>query len=147
MYDSVRAMRSGWTRILIEGCGRRVWRLRYAALELCITSILLPTSCIAGIVLGSLGTLRGDDHALALAAISGAALVAGFAALGLVHQRQRAPLAWAVLHPIAAGCVAWWLLDGARMLVRRVPIRWGGKEYILEPRIPRRRKKPAAATA
>ena len=150
MYDSVRAMRSGWTRILIEGCGRRVWRLRYAALELCITSILLPLSCVAGIVLGSLGTLRGDDHAITLAAVSGAALVASFAALGLVHQRQRAPLAWAALHPIAAGCVAWWLLDGARMLVQRVPIRWGGKEYILEPRIPKRKKKavsPAASAA
>ena len=147
MYDSLRAMRSGWTRILIEGCGRRVWRLRYAALELCIASVLLPASGVAGIVLGVLGARRGDDHAIALAAISATALLASFAAIGLVHQRQRAPLAWAVLHPAAAACVVWWLLDGARMLVQRVPIRWGGKEYVLEPRIPRRKKKPAPAPA
>lgn len=147
MYDSLRAMRSGWTRILIEGCGRRVWRLRYAALELCITSLVLPISCVAGITLGVFGALRGDDHAVTLAAISAAALVTSFAALGLIHQRQRAPLAWAAVHPVAAACVVWWLLDGARMLVQRVPIRWGGKEYILEPRIPRRKKKPAPTPA
>ncbi len=147
MYDSLRAMRSGWTRILIEGCGRRVWRLRYAALELSITSIVLPVSCAAGIVLGGVGAIRGDDHAVTLAAISAAALITSFGAIGLIHQRQRAPLAWAVVHPVAAACVVWWLLDGARMLVQRVPIRWGGKEYILEPRIPRRRKKAVSTAA
>ena len=147
MYDSLRAMRSGWTRILIEGCGRRVWRLRYAALELSITSIVLPVSCVAGIVLGGVGAIRGDDHAVTLAAISAAALITSFGAIGLIHQRQRAPLAWAVVHPVAAACVVWWLLDGARMLVQRVPIRWGGKEYILEPRIPRRRKKAVSTAA
>jgi Fe-S cluster biogenesis protein NfuA len=31
MYDSVRAMRCGWTRIFIESCARRPTRLRVAA--------------------------------------------------------------------------------------------------------------------
>ena len=57
-----------------------------------------------------------------------------FAAVGLIHQRQRAPLLGSIAHPIAAAFVVWWLLDGARMLRNRVPIRWGGKEYVLAPR-------------
>ena len=133
MYDSVRAMRSGWTRILIEGCGRRVWRMRYAALELAVTSVLVPLACAAALVLGIIGALRGDDHAVLLAALGSGAVLAIFAAVGLIHQRQRAPLAWSVLHPVAAACVVWWLLDGSRMLTNRIPVRWGGKEYVLEP--------------
>ena len=115
-----------------------------------MTNLVLLPGVVAGIVLGGVGAIRGDDHAVTLAAISAAALITSFGAIGLIHQRQRAPLAWAVVHPVAAACVAWWLLDGARMLVQRVPIRWGGKEYILEPRIPRRKKKavsPAASAA
>ena len=88
---------------------------------------------LAAVAIGTLGAFRGDDHALTLAALGGGAVVAIFAAVGLIHQRQRAPLLGSALHPFAAATVAWWLFDGARMLNRRVPIRWGGKEYVLEP--------------
>lgn len=139
MYDSVRAMRSGWTRIMIEGCKRRVWRLRYAALELAVISVVVPLASLATLVIGTLGALRGDDHAPLLAALGGGAMLAVFAAVGLIHQRQRAPLSWSALHPVAAACVVWWLLDGARMLQKRIPVRWGGKEYVLEPAVRRTR--------
>jgi hypothetical protein len=41
---------------------------------------------------------------------------------------------FAVFSPIGALVVAKLFLDAARMLQRKKPIRWGGKEYILEPR-------------
>jgi len=134
MYDSVRSMRSGWTRIFIESCGRSPRRLRLAAVEIAVLSVASPIASAAALVIGSIGALRGDAHALTLAALGGGALVAVFAAVGLIHQRQRAPLLGAVAHPVAAAYVAYWLLDGARMLRARTPIRWGGREYILEPR-------------
>lgn len=134
MYDSMRSMRSGWTRIYIESCERKVWRLQQSALELALTSVLLPIAALAALALGLSGWVRGDAHAPLLALLGGTGVVALFAAVGLVHQRQRAPLAPVLAHPFAAAIVALWLYDGARMLRDRVPIRWGGKEYILKPR-------------
>jgi hypothetical protein len=41
---------------------------------------------------------------------------------------------WAsVLFPVATVAVARILLAGARDLRNRVPIRWGGRSYVLEP--------------
>jgi chlorobactene glucosyltransferase len=133
MYDSVKAMRTGWTRIFIESCGRRPRRLRFAAIEVAILSMVLPLASIGALAVGIAGTMRGDSNAMLLAILGSAGFVGIFAAVGLIHQRQRAPLSGIVAHPLAAAYVALWLYDGARMLKRRVPIRWGGKEYILEP--------------
>ena len=135
MYDSVRAMRSGWTRIFIESCARRPTRLRVAAVEVFVLSVLFPLGSLAAFAIGAMGVARGDAHAATLTLLGGCGFVTIFAAVGLIHQRQRAPLVGVLAHPAAAAYVAWWLLDGARMLVHRVPIRWGGKEYILEPNL------------
>jgi hypothetical protein len=90
MYDSAKAMRSGWTRIFIESCGRALWRLNYAAFELFVMSVVLPGAALLALALGTIGSLRGDDHAVTLAALGGGALVAIFTAVGVIHQRQRA---------------------------------------------------------
>ncbi|MBI1303490.1 MAG: glycosyltransferase [Phycisphaera sp.] len=134
MYDSARAMRSGWTRIFIESCGRNPARLVFAGIELLIASVLLPLAAAGAIAVGVVGAFRGMEHAVLVAASGCVALASGFALVALLHQRQRAPLAGSVLHPLAAAVVAAWLFDGARMLVKRVPVRWGGREYILTPR-------------
>jgi glycosyltransferase involved in cell wall biosynthesis len=134
MYDSARAMRSGWTRIYIESCGRIPRRLAFAALELLFLSLILPLCALAALVLGVVGAFSGSHGSVLLASAGAVGLAAGFAAVALIHQRQRAPLVGAIAHPAAAVIVAWWLVDGARMLVRRVPVRWGGKAYVLEPR-------------
>ena len=42
--------------------------------------------------------------------------------------------AWAgPLFPVAAVPVVRAFLDGARDLRRRVPVRWGGRQYVLQP--------------
>jgi cellulose synthase/poly-beta-1,6-N-acetylglucosamine synthase-like glycosyltransferase len=134
MYDSARSMRSGWTRIYIESCGRIPRRLVFAAVELLIVSVVLPLAAVAALALGIAGALKGIDGSVVLAAIGALGLATGFAVVLLLHQRQRAPLVGAFLHPLAAAIVAHWLFDGARMLRRRVPVRWGGRSYVLEPR-------------
>lgn len=134
MYDSARAMRSGWTRIFIESCGRNPRRLIFAGIELLVASVALPLASVGAIIVGVVGSFRGTEGSVLVAASGSVALASGFALVALLHQRQRAPLAGAVLHPVAAAFVAAWLFDGARMLLRRVPVRWGGREYILTPR-------------
>jgi glycosyltransferase involved in cell wall biosynthesis len=134
MYDSTRAMRAGWTRIYIESCGRRPRRLVFAAAELFFVSVVLPCCAAAAAAVGVIGALTGRDHSVPVAAAGLVALAAGFATVALLHQRQRAPFLGALAHPFAALHIAWWLLDGARMLRNRVPVRWGGREYVLEPR-------------
>lgn len=135
MYDSVPAMRSGWTRIYIESCCRVPSRLQRSAVELLLLSVVLPTASLAAIVVGALGALRGDSGAVTLTTLGVLGFALGFAAVALIHQRQRAPLHTVLLHPFAAIIVAMWLFDGARMLQRRVPVRWGGREYVLQPRV------------
>jgi glycosyltransferase involved in cell wall biosynthesis len=133
MYDSTAAMRAGWTRIFIETFHRSPRRLRRAASELLLLSVALPLAAAASLVLGVVHAFLGADDWLPLAASGAVALAAGVAAVALIHQRQRAPASTVLLHPVAAAIVAWWLLDGARMLARRIPVRWGGRAYVLEP--------------
>lgn len=133
MYDSAKSMRSGWTRIYIESCGRRPKRLVFAAVELFVVSVLLPLLALAASAYGIVGALQGYNGAVLVAAAGLVALGLGFATVALLHERQHAPLLGAFLHPFAAFHVSRWLLDGSRMLRKRVPVRWGGREYILEP--------------
>jgi len=134
MYESAATMRSGWTRIFIECCNRRPQRLMAAAAELIFLSVILPVSAATAAAVGAIGLARGGEEpwTLFLAGICSIALA--LAVVSVIYARQRAPIVWAVAHPIAAFRVATWLASGARMLTRRVPIRWGGREYILEPR-------------
>jgi cellulose synthase/poly-beta-1,6-N-acetylglucosamine synthase-like glycosyltransferase len=134
MYESAKAMRAGWTRIYIESCGRRPKRLVFAAVELCIVSVALPLAALGAVVLGTVGAFGGRDGSVLVAAAGLIALALGFATVALLHQRQRAPLLGAFAHPFAAVQVVRWLFDGSRMLRHRVPVRWGGREYVLEPR-------------
>lgn len=134
MYDTMAAMRAGWTRIFIESFHRSPRRLRRQAVELLLLSVALPLAVVATVAAGVAGALAGSDDWLLLAGTGSAAFALGVAAIALIHQRQRAPASTVLLHPLAGAIVAWWLLDGARMLARRIPVRWGGRAYILEPR-------------
>ncbi|MFZ9879836.1 MAG: glycosyltransferase family 2 protein [Phycisphaerales bacterium] len=145
MYASTAAMRSGWTRIYIESCGRVPESLRKAAVELLICSVILPLGALTGVVTGVWRIANGDLSGGTVVAVLGSiALATGVAAVALLHQRQRAPYSCLALHPFAAVTVASWLFAGARMLRQRTPIRWGGREYVLEPRVHRRKRRKLA---
>lgn len=153
MYETRAAMRSGWTRIFIESCNRMPKRLVLLGIELAAISIVLPLLAVFAATTGILATLgfaplpvaapRSATEAVILVSVGFTSLAMALAAAVLVHARQRAPIPWAIAHPLAAAQVVWWLLDGARMLWQRVPIRWGGREYVLEAR--RRRSKAERA--
>jgi len=128
MYHSFGAFRAGWKRIYIEASTRNINRLRRSALLAVIVSIVLPAAGIAGIVIGQLvgsPTLFWSSIASLLACV--------FVTCWL-YKINSAPMIYAVFAPLGGLIVAKLFLDSASMLQNRTPIRWGGREYILEPK-------------
>ena len=143
MYDSWRGFRDGWRRIYIECCRRSPKRMRTQALQLLGLGLLAPGLRTAAVLVGALvlAGVAGDaahDPALRTAAV--AAVAAGVAAwalrtavLGVTYRAARFPAWSALLWSPAAVAVAGFFLRGAAELRARTPVRWGGREYVLEP--------------
>ena len=54
-------------------------------------------------------------------------------ALVWIYHLGRAPIVGVLGFPLGSLFVAMVMFDGARDIARGKPIRWGGREYILEP--------------
>ena len=127
MYPSYATFQSGWKRIYIEACNRRVKRLKQNAVTVLISGNILPAAGVAGIVVGWF-----TSPALFWTSI--ASLIVTSLVIAWLYRINRASVIFAIFAPIGAFFVAKLFYDAARMLQRREPICWGGKEYILEPR-------------
>lgn len=127
MYPTFSAFQNGWKRIYIEACDRSIKRLKQNAVTVLIVGDILPAAGVAGIFVGRL-----TSPSLFWTSI--ASLLATAFVIAWLYRINRAPMIFAVFSPIGALVVAKLFLDAARMLQRKTPIRWGGKEYILEPR-------------
>ena len=142
MYDRWPAFRTGWKRIFIESCFRNPRRLRAQAAQLAAVALALPaariaSACLAGAALawGTAAEVDAGARALAWAAVGAAAAATAVRACVLVGVYRLGGFpAWAgLLFGAASAAVAAILLEGARDLRARVPVRWGGREYVLEP--------------
>lgn len=127
MYPTFSAFQNGWKRIYIEACNRSIKRLKQNAVTVLIVGDVLPAAGVAGIFVGRL-----TSPSLFWTSI--ASLLATAFVIAWLYRINRAPMIFAVFSPIGALVVAKLFLDAARMLQRKTPIHWGGKEYILEPR-------------
>ena len=127
MYPSFESFKTGWKRIYIEASTRNINRLRRSALLAIVVSIILPMAGVAGIIVGQLVSTP-------LVWISIASLVACIWVICWLYKINNAPLFYAIFAPIGALVVAKLFLDAASMLQHRTPIRWGGRDYILEPK-------------
>jgi len=139
MYTSFPAFREGWKRIFIDACRRRPWRLRKNALRLLLLGVGDPLWRAAAIVISIIALVNGDGSALVPAIVLAAAILTGaakHAALLATYRAGRAPAAAVVFYSWGAVELARIMFEGARVLSRRTPIRWGGREYILEPQGP-----------
>ena len=141
MYGSWDAFRTGWKRIFIESCVRNPRRLAEQAMHLAAFAVAMPAaSALSGALAGAALAFGGpevDDGARALAWIAVAAAAGALlwrsGVLAAVYALAGFP-AWAgPLFPLASVPVVRAFLQGAADLRRRVPIRWGGREYVLEP--------------
>lgn len=127
MYSTYSAFQNGWKRIYIESCNRRIHKLKQNATTIIITGNILPAVGVAGIIVGLITSP-------ALFWTSVASLLTSAMVVAWLYRINRAPMIFAIFAPIGALVVAKLFRDAARMLERREPVCWGGKQYILEPR-------------
>lgn len=135
MYETADALRRGWKRIFIEACKRKPKRLRKYAWRLFIISVLLSVSQVLSLGMAvTLGAIGAWPQALALAGITIAAIIIQLFVLRRIYPMSGAPRSAVWYYPIGSYQVFRILLDAASDLDNRRPVKWGGKEYVLEPR-------------
>ncbi len=135
MYDSRGAFLEGWRRIYMESARRMPGRLRWWGAEFLVTGTLVPLGALASVVVGGwCAFARGDGMSWVLFACGIAAVVCWFVATARVWRAQGAAWWSAVLAPYGAAVVAGVMFGAAGDLARRRVVRWGGREYTLEPR-------------
>ena len=141
MYDAWPAFREGWKRIFIESCTRNPRRLAEQAWQIAAIGAVLPAVRTASLALALAAVLAPDasvdEGAMVLAKlavlVAAAAAVLRLSVVAVAYRLGRFPVWASVLFPVATVAVARILLAGARDLRNRVPIRWGGRSYVLEP--------------
>lgn len=128
MYGDWKAFRRGWTRIFLEACGRRPATLgRYALRQECL-GIVPPVAMVGAITLGAITGLMP-------VLLAGLLLVLlQFTALSVVYRIAGQPLWCTILFPLGCLEVARAFRRARRLLLNREPVRWGGRDYVLEPR-------------
>jgi len=134
MYERMREFHTGWKRISIEAAERVVGRMQALGLECLGVGALLPLCSVLALMAGA--AWRGgslDPLAWVTMWLGGAALVVFVGVTMLLHHMCRAPALGALFHPLGAWLVAHIFLEGARDLTLRRPVRWGGRDYVLEP--------------
>ena len=135
MYSTLKSFEEGWKRIFIEACHRRPSRLRKQAWRVAAVGLFLPSIYLLLLVLGIVAIYTGAATA-GLIALAMVGLVFGIqgCALTMIYRAGRVP-GWSMfLYPYGAWVVTRILRQGADDLLTKRPIRWGGREYILEPR-------------
>ena len=134
MYGSVEAFRRGWKRIFIEACHRRVFKLRKWGVRTLLIGVVVPAGQVLATVLGLGLVFSRPTTAAVLLALVGLGLALQYASLRYIYRRGGTPLRRLWRFPLGCVTVAGILLDAADDLRHRRPIRWGGREYVLDPR-------------
>jgi chlorobactene glucosyltransferase len=135
MYPSFDTMRRGWRRIFIEACHRSPARLRRYAFR-AAGSALLPVAIVAASIFAAHAASRGEwPQAIALALLAIVATATQTAALAAIYRSMAMPLSAVPWFAIGSLVLANELRRGARDLELRKPVRWGGRNYVLEPNV------------
>jgi hypothetical protein len=135
MYETALEFHRGWKRIYLEAAERRPARLRAIGLEVLTGGALLPLASVASVLAGTAWGGGSLDPLAWVTALLGAGSITVFLAVAAwLHAQCKAPVVATVFHPLGAWMVAHSLLEAARDLDLRLPVRWGGRSYVLEPR-------------
>ena len=127
MYPTFESFQNGWKRIYIEAANRKVKHLKQSALLAIVVGVLFPLAGVAGIFVGM-------EISPSLFWTSIASLISASIVIAWLYRINNAPMIYALFAPIGAAVVAKIFIDASTMLKNRTPIKWGGREYILEPR-------------
>ena len=135
MYDSMDALRNGWKRIFIEACRRKPARLKQNAWRVIGGGVGVPVlqgfALLAVVLLAWVGEFAWVG---VLLITFSAGLIVQTIALTRIYRLSGVPLSAIAHYPRGCWIIGRAMLEGAHDLEARRPIRWGGREYILEPR-------------
>lgn len=134
MYPSWQAFRTGWKRIYIDCAKFKPRRMRKHALRIWIVSILGPLGAVGVVFLALLAPPEEPWLRWLGLAVGAAATLLWLTTTMIIYRLGRFPLWAAPLHPFGAFQVTRILGGAARELERGDPVRWGGREYHLQPR-------------
>jgi len=126
MYPTFEAFQNGWKRIYIEAANKKIKHLKQSALLAVTVGLVFPIASIAGIFVGL-------ETSPVLFWTSIASLLFASIVIAWLYRINNAPMMYAIFAPLGAAVVANIFLDASAMLKNRTPIKWGGREYILEP--------------
>lgn len=128
MYGDWQTFRRGWTRIYMEAAGRNPRQLgRIARRQEVLGAV--PPLCMAIAII--MGVLTGTVLLWVVGLVS---IFIQLTVLAVIYDQARQPLWCTVLFPIGCFEVARANRRARRLLLQGEPVRWGGREYILEPR-------------
>jgi chlorobactene glucosyltransferase len=136
MYDTYAAFQEGWKRIFMEAGRRKPARLRKYGLRVMGGGLVPPLAQIGSIALSIV--LMTSNEALLGGILLTLALVSAGMQFGLlvwVYRICGTSGRYAVTFPIGSWLVYRIMAKGAYDLEHRRPIRWAGKEYVIEPRM------------
>ena len=135
MYDSLDDFMEGWKRIYLEVCRRRPSSLRRNGVRVFINGVILPLLQLTGLIIApALWTQGHATLSILLATVVMAGLIAPYSVLAVIYRMSGAPISSIWFYPIGCYYVSRAFFAAASDLVHRRPIRWGGREYIFEPR-------------
>ncbi len=134
MYDSWRAFRVGWKRIYIDCAKFKVSRLFKHAWRIRGVSIAMPLVTLTALLLAIFVPIEPTWLRIAGGLLASLSMGVWLGNLAFIYGRGGFPL-WAIpLYPIGSLLASRIMTEAGRELKRREPVRWGGKEYYLEPR-------------
>ncbi len=130
MYGDRQAFMRGWMRIFLEATKRRPRSLRKHAVRQLLLGWVIPAISVAAVVAG-LGA-GGFCGGLAVVA-GGLSVFQQLGALVWTWQIGRQPIWSVLLYPIGSWNVYCTMRWAEKALRSGEPIKWGGREYVLEP--------------
>lgn len=134
MYDSWEAFRVGWKRIYIDCAKFKVSRLNKHAWRIRGVSIAMPLVTMAAVVMAIFAPIDPTWVRILGGVLAGLSTAFWLGTLAFIYKRGGFPL-WAIpLYPIGSLLASRIMTEAGRELARREPVRWGGKDYYLEPR-------------
>ncbi|MFB0986564.1 MAG: glycosyltransferase family 2 protein [Phycisphaerales bacterium] len=133
MYESLDDLLSGWRRIFIESCHRNIGRLNRNVIRVAGAG-LGPVASVLSIVMGSVSIGQGHPM-IGIAGIAGGVcgVTISSVTLASIFGKGGMPRIGILGWPIGCLLIAGVLRRGAIDLAKRRPIRWGGREYVIEP--------------
>ncbi len=135
MYESTKDFWIGWKRIFTGLLGFRPKRMRRHANRLLAFGFTLIAAQVGGLAVGLTALLTGHlSWGIALLIATASGLLLQFAATGRYHRRGGGTPLLALLFPLGAIAIGILIRNAARNLTDRKPVRYGGRDYVIDPR-------------